>query len=292
MIKLYEEIDKKFKQVLVIDVAIIILVTIFIVNIMKPGIALALALTALYAVLLCSVLYIINLYEKKATKKFQRTVDKLNSNTDLRGLERELVKLSKRNIDDKLHSFITVLLLGVYINQGKKEKAKEIVETFQPTYYDKEAGDLVRITYLNNITQYYIDIEELSIAKSYADLFIETIISAGYLSPEFKEKFKKNYKFKMSFMDILEDKEEEFDRIKRRCLNELNEETTLLEKLSYNYILSMIYKKEKNKKKYNECIEFIKDNCKRYEEKNDKIKKAKKKEKKEKEKDKDKDKDK
>lgn len=292
MIKLYEEIDKKFKQVLVIDVAIIILVTIFIVNIMKPGIALALALTALYAVLLCSVLYIINLYEKKATKKFQRTVDKLNSNTDLRGLERELVKLSKRNIDDKLHSFITVLLLGVYINQGKKEKAKEIVETFQPTYYDKEAGDLVRITYLNNITQYYIDIEELSIAKSYADLFIETIISAGYLSPEFKEKFKKNYKFKMSFMDILEDKEEEFDRIKRRCLNELNEETTLLEKLSYNYILSMIYKKEKNKKKYNECIEFIKDNCKKYEEKNDKIKKAKKKEKKEKDKDKDKDKDK
>ena len=290
MIKLYEEIDKKFKQVLVIDVAIIILVTIFIVNIMKPGIALALALTALYAVLLCSVLYIINLYEKKATKKFQRTVDKLNSNTDLRGLERELVKLSKRNIDDKLHSFITVLLLGVYINQGKKEKAKEIVETFQPTYYDKEAGDLVRITYLNNITQYYIDIEELSIAKSYADLFIETIISAGYLSPEFKEKFKKNYKFKMSFMDILEDKEEEFDRIKRRCLNELNEETTLLEKLSYNYILSMIYKKEKNKKKYNECIEFIKDNCKRYEEKNDKIKKAKKKEKEKKEKDKDKDK--
>ena len=49
----------------------------------------------------------------------------------------------------------------------------------------------------------------------------------------------------MSFMDILEDKEEEFDRIKRRCLTELNEETTLLEKLSYNYILSMIYKKEK-----------------------------------------------
>ena len=93
----------------------------------------------------------------------------------------------------------------------------------------------------------------------------------------------------MSFMDILEDKEEEFDRIKRRCLNELNEETTLLEKLSYNYILSMIYKKEKNKKKYNECIEFIKDNCKKYEEKNDKIKKAKKKEK---DKDKDKDKDK
>lgn len=286
MIKLYEEIDKKFKQVLVIDVAVIILVTILIVNLIKPGITLALALTALYAVLLCSVLYIINLYEKKATKKFQRTVDKLNSNTDLRGLERELVKLSKRNIDDKLHSFITVLLLGVYINQGKKEKAKEIVETFQPTYYDKEAGDLVRITYLNNITQYYIDIEELSIAKSYADLFIETVISAGYLSPEFKEKFKKNYKFKMSFMDILEDKEEEFDRIKRRCLTELNEETTLLEKLSYNYILSMIYKKEKNKKKYNECIEFIKDNCKRYEEKSDKVKKAKKKDKKEKNKDK------
>ena len=51
--------------------------------------------------------------------------------------------------------------------------------------------DLVRITYLNNITQYYIDIEELSIAKSYADLFIETVISASYLSPEFKEKFKK-----------------------------------------------------------------------------------------------------
>ena len=255
----------------------IILVTILIVNLIKPGIVLALSLTVLYAILLSSVLYIINLYEKKATKKFQKTVDKLNSNTDLRGLERELVKLSKRDIDDKLHSFITVLLLGVYINQGKKEKAREIVETFQPTYYDKEAGDLVRITYLNNITQYYIDIEELSIAKSYADLFIETVISASYLSPEFKEKFKKNYKFKMSFMDILEDKEEEFDRIKRRCLTELNEETTLLEKLSYNYILSMIYKKEKNKKKYNECIDFIKDNCKRYEEDHDKVKKTKKK---------------
>ena len=78
-------------------------------------------------------------------------------------------------------------------------------------------------------------------------------------------------------MDILEDKEEEFDRIKRRCLTELNEETTLLEKLSYNYILSMIYKKEKNKKKYNECIDFIKDNCKRYEEDHDKVKKTKKK---------------
>ena len=286
MIKLYDEIEKKFKKVLIVDVTVIILTTVLIVSIIKPGIFLALALTVLYAILLCSVLYIIDLYEKKATKRFQRTVDKLNSNTDLRGLERELLKLSKRNIDDKLHSFITVLLLGVYINQGKKEKAKEIVETFQPTYYDKEAGDLVRITYLNNITQYYIDIEELSIAKSYADLFIETVISAGYLSPEFKEKFKKNYKFKMSFMDILEDKEEEFDRIKRRCLTELNEETTLLEKLSYNYILSMIYKKEKNKKKYNECIEFIKDNCKRYEEKSDKVKKAKKKDKKEKNKDK------
>ena len=277
MIKLYDEIDKKFKRVLVIDVAVIILFTVLVVNVLKPGILLAVALTGLYALLLCSVLYIINEFEKKATKKFQRTVDKLNSNTDLRGLERELVKLSKRNIDDKLHSFITVLLLGVYINQGKKEKAGEIVETFQPTYYDKEAGDLVRITYLNNITQYYIDIEELSIAKSYADLFIETIISASYLSPEFKEKFKKNYKFKMSFMDILEDKEEEFDRIKRRCLNELNEETTLLEKLSYNYILSMIYKKEKNKKKYKECIDFIKENCKRYEEKDKKVKKNKKK---------------
>ena len=81
----------------------------------------------------------------------------------------------------------------------------------------------------------------------------------------------------MSFMDILEDKEEEFDRIKRRCLNELNEETTLLEKLSYNYILSMIYKKEKNKKKYKECIDFIKENCKRYEKKDKKVKKNKKK---------------
>ena len=231
MIKLYDDINKKFKKVLVIDVAVIILITLLVVNFLKPGLVLAIVLTVLYAILLCSVLYIINEYEKKATKKFQRTVDKLNSNTDLRGLEKELVKLSKKNIDDKLHSFITVLLLGVYINQGKKEKAKEIVETFQPTYYDKEAGDLVRITYLNNITQYYIDIEELSIAKSYADLFIETVISASYLSPEFKEKFKKNYKFKISFMDILEDKEEEFDRIKRRCLNELNEETTLLEKL-------------------------------------------------------------
>lgn len=280
MIKLYDEIDKKFKRVLVIDVAIIILFTILIISFIKPGVFLALALTILYAVLLCSVLYIINLYEKKATKKFQRTVDKLNSNTDLRGLERELVKLSKKNIDDKLHSFITVLLLGVYINQGKTDKAKEIVETFQPTYYDKEAGDLVRITYLNNITQYYIDIEELSIAKSYADLFIETIISASYLSPEFKEKFKKNYKFKISFMDILEDKEEEFDRIKRRCLNELNDETTLLEKLSYNYILSMIYKKENNKKKYNECITYIKEHCKKYEEDSDKPKKSKSKKKK------------
>lgn len=284
MIKLYDEIDKKFKRVLVIDVAIIILFTILIISFIKPGVFLALALTILYAVLLCSVLYIINLYEKKATKKFQRTVDKLNSNTDLRGLERELVKLSKKNIDDKLHSFITVLLLGVYINQGKTDKAKEIVETFQPTYYDKEAGDLVRITYLNNITQYYIDIEELSIAKSYADLFIETIISASYLSPEFKEKFKKNYKFKISFMDILEDKEEEFDRIKRRCLNELNDETTLLEKLSYNYILSMIYKKENNKKKYNECITYIKEHCKKYEEDSDKPKKSKSKKKKNKEK--------
>lgn len=282
MIKLYDEIDKKFKRVLVIDVAIIILFTILIISFIKPGVFLALALTILYAVLLCSVLYIINLYEKKATKKFQRTVDKLNSNTDLRGLERELVKLSKKNIDDKLHSFITVLLLGVYINQGKTDKAKEIVETFQPTYYDKEAGDLVRITYLNNITQYYIDIEELSIAKSYADLFIETIISASYLSPEFKEKFKKNYKFKISFMDILEDKEEEFDRIKRRCLNELNDETTLLEKLSYNYILSMIYKKENNKKKYNECITYIKEHCKKYEEDSDKTKKSKSKKKKKK----------
>lgn len=280
MIKLYDEIDKKFKRVLVIDVAIIILFTILIISFIKPGVFLALALTILYAVLLCSVLYIINLYEKKATKKFQRTVDKLNSNTDLRGLERELVKLSKKNIDDKLHSFITVLLLGVYINQGKTDKAKEIVETFQPTYYDKEAGDLVRITYLNNITQYYIDIEELSIAKSYADLFIETIISASYLSPEFKEKFKKNYKFKISFMDILEDKEEEFDRIKRRCFNELNDETTLLEKLSYNYILSMIYKKENNKKKYNECITYIKEHCKKYEEDSDKPKKSKSKKKK------------
>ena len=276
MIKLYDDINKKFKKVLVIDVAVIILITLLVVNFLKPGLVLAIVLTALYAILLCSVLYIINEYEKKATKKFQRTVDKLNSNTDLRGLEKALVKLSKKNIDDKLHSFITVLLLGVYINQGKKEKAKEIVETFQPTYYDKEAGDLVRITYLNNITQYYIDIEELSIAKSYADLFIETVISASYLSPEFKEKFKKNYKFKISFMDILEDKEEEFDRIKRRCLNELNEETTLLEKLSYNYILSMIYKKEKNKKKYKECIDFIKDNCKRYEEENEKERKNKK----------------
>lgn len=284
MIKLYDEIDKKFKRVLVIDVAIIILFTILIISFIKPGVFLALALTILYAVLLCSVLYIINLYEKKATKKFQRTVDKLNSNTDLRGLERELVKLSKKNIDDKLHSFITVLLLGVYINQGKTDKAKEIVETFQPTYYDKEAGDLVRITYLNNITQYYIDIEELSIAKSYADLFIETIISASYLSPEFKEKFKKNYKFKISFMDILEDKEEEFDRIKRRCLNELNDETTLLEKLSYNYILAMIYKKENNKKKYNECITYIKEHCKKYEEDSDKPKKSKSKKKKNKEK--------
>ena len=276
MIKLYDEIEKKFKKVLIVDVTVIILTTVLIVSIIKPGIFLALALTVLYAILLCSVLYIIDLYEKKATKRFQRTVDKLNSNTDLRGLERELLKLSKRNIDDKLHSFITVLLLGVYINQGKTDKAREIVETFQPTYYDKEAGDLVRITYLNNITQYYIDIEELSIAKSYADLFIETVISASYLSPEFKEKFKKNYKFKISFMDILEDKEEEFDRIKRRCLNELNDETTLLEKLSYNYILSMIYKKEKNKKKYKECIDFIKDNCKRYEEENEKERKNKK----------------
>lgn len=279
MIKLYDEIEKKFKKVLIVDVTVIILTTVLIVSIIKPGIFLALALTVLYAILLCSVLYIIDLYEKKATKRFQRTVDKLNSNTDLRGLERELLKLSKRNIDDKLHSFITVLLLGVYINQGKTDKAKEIVETFQPTYYDKEAGDLVRITYLNNITQYYIDIEELSIAKSYADLFIETVISASYLSPEFKEKFKKNYKFKISFMDILEDKEEEFDRIKRRCLNELNDETTLLEKLSYNYILSMIYKKENNKKKYNECIKYIKDNCKKYEEDSNKEKKAKKKKK-------------
>ena len=275
MIKLYDEIEKKFKKVLIVDVTVIILTTVLIVSIIKPGIFLALALTVLYAILLCSVLYIIDLYEKKATKRFQRTVDKLNSNTDLRGLERELLKLSKRNIDDKLHSFITVLLLGVYINQGKTDKAREIVETFQPTYYDKEAGDLVRITYLNNITQYYIDIEELSIAKSYADLFIETVISASYLSPEFKEKFKKNYKFKISFMDILEDKEEEFDRIKRRCLNELNDETTLLE----NYILSMIYKKENNKKKYNECIKYIKDNCKKYEEDSSKEKKTRKKKK-------------
>ena len=61
MIKLYEEIDKKFKKALVVDVAIIILITILIVNFIKPGIALALALTVLYAILLCSVLYIINL---------------------------------------------------------------------------------------------------------------------------------------------------------------------------------------------------------------------------------------
>ena len=74
MIKLYEEIDRKFKKTLVIDVAVIILVTIIIVNLIKPGILLALALTVLYAVLLCSVLYIINLYEKKATRKFQKTV--------------------------------------------------------------------------------------------------------------------------------------------------------------------------------------------------------------------------
>ena len=72
MIKLYDEIEKKFKQVLVIDVAAIILVTILIVNLIKPGIVLALSLTVLYAILLSSVLYIINLYEKKATKKFQK----------------------------------------------------------------------------------------------------------------------------------------------------------------------------------------------------------------------------
>ena len=38
----------------------------------------------------------------------------------------------------------------------------------------------------------------------------------------------------------------------------------------------MIYKKEKNKKKYKECIDFIKDNCKRYEEENEKERKNKK----------------
>ena len=92
MIKLYDEIEKKFKKVLIVDVTVIILTTVLIVSIIKPGIFLALALTVLYAILLCSVLYIIDLYEKKATKRFQRTVDKLNSNTDLRGLERELIK--------------------------------------------------------------------------------------------------------------------------------------------------------------------------------------------------------
>ena len=84
MIKLYDDINKKFKKVLVIDVAVIILITLLVVNFLKPGLVLAIVLTALYAILLCSVLYIINEYEKKATKKFQRTVDKLNSSTDLR----------------------------------------------------------------------------------------------------------------------------------------------------------------------------------------------------------------
>ena len=60
MIKLYDEINKKFKRVLVIDVTVIILITICVVNFIKPGLILALALTGLYALLLCSVLYIIN----------------------------------------------------------------------------------------------------------------------------------------------------------------------------------------------------------------------------------------
>ena len=153
MIKLYDEIDKKFKKVLVVDVSVIILITLIVIIFIKPGLILALLLATLYAALLCTVLCIINKYEKKATKKFKKTMYKIYSNTDLRGLEQELIKLSRKNIDDKLRSFIIVLLLGVYINQGKKEKAKEIVESFQPTYYDKEAGDLVKTIYLNNITQ-------------------------------------------------------------------------------------------------------------------------------------------
>ncbi len=260
MIKLYEEIEKKFKLVLIIDIVIIILATVLVIALIKPGIILALVLTILYAILLGTVLWIINYYEKKAIKKFQYTIAKLNKKSDMKGLEKLLTKLSKRNLDDKLHSFIVVLLLGVYINRGKTDKAKDIVETFQPIYYSGETGELIRIIYLNNITQYYIDIEELSIAKSYADLFIETIISAEHISPETKEEFKKNYKFKMSFIDVLEDKEEEFDRIKRRCLNELKEDISLLERVSYNYILAMVYEKENNKKKYKECINFIKKN--------------------------------
>ena len=56
MIKLYDEIEKKFKKVLIVDVTVIILTTVLIVSIIKPGIFLALALTVLYAILLCSVL--------------------------------------------------------------------------------------------------------------------------------------------------------------------------------------------------------------------------------------------
>ena len=48
----------------------------------------------------------------------------------------------------------------------------------------------------------------------------------------------------MSFMDILEDKEEEFDRIKRRCLTELNEETTKNKKRLYRLLCDCMSEKD------------------------------------------------
>lgn len=258
MIKLYEDINKRYTSCMTIIAVVTLIVTAIIIRFVAPGIVLALALTIILAALVASILYIIKVFEDQATARYKKRINELSSNYNLKGLSKELKTLSERNIDDRLKSFMKVSLLGVYLNQGNLKAAKKIVEEFEPTYYTKEAGELVKITYLNNLTQYYIDSKELDDAKKYAKELKKTISSAEFINKYDKKRFNTSYKFKMSYMDIVEDNEEAYDKIKEDCIKMLNENTNVLEKISYNYILSMIYKKQKNNKEYKKCIEEIK----------------------------------
>ncbi|MBQ9024168.1 MAG: hypothetical protein IJ105_02985 [Bacilli bacterium] len=254
MLKLYEDLYKKYTLVVILGGLFVLFLTLF----LTFSIILALFLCTIFIFV---VAFFFNIQADKRIKVVSKHYYDCDAETYTKTYETFYKRLKIGITDNKeLEPFVRIGLSTGYISLGKNKEALDILSDFNPIFKNTKISMMNKVTYLNNLIVVYRNLKQYEEAKVRLNELSE-MINYPKVDNELKYLIESAYMSNKISLDIYENPTKENLKYAENYYKDiLKLSKSKSDIVNYNYKLAYINEKLKNKKAELKYLNFVIEN--------------------------------
>ena len=196
-------------------------------------------MSIIWFIYLLVIIYIFNIV---AGKKFNKTIIKMSNDCIIEDYIKEMTNLYSKAINEKLKMIIAISLSTGYFYKNDNKKALKLLESFEPKFSTNKNEIVWKTIYYNNIAVFNLELgnqiktkETLEIMKEFAKEISIPKESKKYIEEQI-EFIENNLLLKNN------SSKKDLKLLEKFYISKINEDTSKLNNVMFNYKLSEIYK--------------------------------------------------